>query len=110
MSFDIVLPKEGEVGAFGHTFVLADLLDMAAVFVEVGTEFVESAACLKDGGEVLGVAFQEELECCEVVEEATHTHDAVEFPVRQILVEHQEVVTEIEERLAGIPLMERCTA
>ena len=67
-------------------------------------------ACLKDGGEILGVALEEELEGGEIVEEATGAHHTLEFCIGQVLVEHKEVVAEVEEGLARIALIEGGTS
>ena len=85
-AFDVILPKEGEGRSFRYTLSLAFVLDAVTIFVEIRTEFVECSSCFEDSGKVLGVTLEEELDGCEVVEEATHTHDALELVVRQVLV------------------------
>ncbi len=106
LSFYIVLPKQGELDTFRDALVFAELLNVATVFLEVGEEVVEGTACLEDGGEILGVALEEELEGSEVVKEAASTHHTLEFCVGKIFVEHEEVVAEVEEGLARIALIE----
>ena len=61
----------------------------------------ELAAGTDDGQGVLRVTRQEEVKRREIVQHAPQTHHAGQLTVGQVLVDHQQVVAEVEERLVG---------
>ena len=73
-----------------------------AVGSKVVPDAAELASCLPYGKETAAFSFQQESEGCEGVEEETQEKYAAQAGGWQVLVEEEEVVAEVEKRLAGI--------
>lgn len=81
-----------------------------AVVVEAMAPPLESPPCAEDGAEVAPFPIYNKcLEGCEIVEEPPPPHNAVQIAVGQVLVEHREVVAEVEEGLHRVRLRQ-CAA
>lgn len=109
-ALDIILPQEQELHALRHSLTGTQLLHMATVTVIVNLYLLKLPSGLKDSREILVVELEEKLQGGKHIKYRSHTHDMAQLAVRQILVEHEQVVAEVEEGLAGIALIESGTA
>lgn len=82
---------------------------LAAVLLEVGTHAVEVSPTLPNGFERAQVALQQEEDAGQGIEPAAAPHHALQLALRKVLVEQQEIVAEVEVRLAGILLGQRAS-
>lgn len=103
---EVVANEEEEVTAFGYAKGrIASGCGGSQVVGTNGsvfaTEMTELATGAKDSAEIATLTFSEERECRNDVQKGSDTEHGTQFIVGQVLVEHQEVVAEIEERLAG---------
>ena len=102
-SLCVVLPKQGETTLLWYFFLHARSLYLLTIPIEIVAPALESTTSAIDSLEVAPVAFQDKrFPCCQVVQEPAPTHDMLQFVIGQTLVEHRQVVAEIEERLHGI--------
>ena len=95
----------------GNVLGNAALLYLSTVFLKLRQPVLESFACTIDGPEIAKVAVQDQrLPCSQIVEEPSPAHDLAQLLVGQALVEHRQVIAEIEEGLAWISLWQRSSA
>ena len=102
---DIILPDDGEGRKLVHLRGHPAGLDVSTVGIEGVSPLAIGSASLDNGFEIGHVAVEDErLERSQIIEETTHAHDVGELVVGQILVEHGEVVAEVEEGFHGVAL------
>ena len=102
LAFYVVTPQEAEFYALRNIGDRSLLEVLLTAVKELGFEAAELAAGAEYGLEISPVEFEKEHECCQAVQPETHSHNLVQLIFRKILVEHEQVVAEIEECLVGI--------
>ena len=107
-SLGIVLPKDGESALFGNIGSYARLLDSLSISIEIMFPSAEGPAGTIDGTEVAPLAIhQQRLPGSHIIDEPAPTHNATQFGIGQTLINHGEIVAEIEIVLHGILLLQR---
>ena len=109
-TFYIILPQKAERSLAGNVRGCPAFLYLPPVSGKVFPLFLEVLSCADDSLEVAETAAcKQRLQCGEVVETPTYPHDTLQFRLGQVLVEHQQVVAEVEISLARISLWQ-CSA
>ena len=101
-AFDIECPEE----AVGPSLLCGFVCPCQHIHVagdeEIRAHLMVGLARLPHGFGIVNLPLKEERKSCQMVEEKAAPHDAVQLLVGQVLVEHQQVVAEVEEGLAGV--------
>ena len=99
----VILPQYAIFAPYSNVGHHAAAFQPQSVGTEIGSPFFESASCLAYCLELGHVAVEQQcLESGNVVEPSAHAHYMLQFACRKILVEHCEVVAEVEEGLLWI--------
>ena len=105
-SSGVILPQDGEGGALGdlHGGCLAEVLFTGGS--ELALQLAELATGTEDGLGAAPLSLHEEHGGGYIVEQATHEEYATQVALGEVLIEHQQVVAEVEEGLARMPGIE----
>lgn len=72
------------------------------------TPCFKGVTCLIDSLEIGYVTIENKcLPRCKIIEEETKSHDSFQFFIRQVLIEHGQIIAEIQERFHRITLRKR---
>ena len=101
----IILPQEGEGRSEPFSLLLSVALYMATVIGKLTAPLAEGMARTEHRPTIAGMPINHEhLERCHIVEQPTPHHHPTEVFVGQTLVEHGQIVAEVQIGLPGIVL------
>ena len=101
----MVFPQYGEGGALRHIHRDSFAEILFARSTKIALELAILAASTENGLGTTPLALEQEHCGCHIVEQGSHEKHAAELPGGKVLVEHEEVVAEVQEglaRMAGI--------